>query len=574
MLREEKQSRLTDALMIFFVLAGINMLGNFSLASQFSMYEDDYLLTVPPLLASGHELFERIKYAFLHWPLGRPFYFILQDCLSWLAGKSGGISQLYTIGLLLSTTGAFSVYALLSRFLAQRFALLAAAAFILFPPDTAKQIFMHHISFSFGTILAVCCISDYLDRKYIRAILCSIVMLLTYEAYFLILPAAALLRHATSARQRCLEIMKWGLALAGVLFAILTIRHLMGEGRAGSLLDKPSDLLARSAQAMGIGPYVMLKLIFSRVAEGIVHGNGLQWIFALCSGAPLVMALKLLPAQAPRMPLSQTWLMLAAGAAIVIPYAYRFSPDYYPPHISIGRLSALHQVTALGFALLWGTTLSAFDRTFARPRAGLILGCCTVVLFVPFSLEIQETQYVRHARQQTIFWNELLSQIPDLEDNMEIIVDLESGFGPGYDNRPGTEGFSVWWLMNYPVKMLPRLVNLPAHWKNPPRIFAYWRAAPQWAVGETLAVKTSYIITEKNPVILKNGNFLLFKWEDGHLQRSISAIESSGISVTPKAPSMNKHKISFPLTTFGKNFITQEKTLWPTLVRSIVYPEQ
>lgn len=558
---------------ILSTLALINLIANFSLASQFGLYEDDYLEIIHPFTSNWHTLAPRLAYYVVHWPQGRPFYWISFSLLSWLAGNSGGIGQLYIIGFLFITAAAFSVQRLLQRFFSVETSLLAACFFIIYPPDVAKQIVIHQACFFLGTILAVWAITSYLDNRKIRATLLAIVILLTYEPYFLILPCAVFLSFALMENRKWKDFVIWGLLLACSLVLVLWIRRNMGEERVVALFSGPGQAFLNAARAMCIGPATAIMLILARPLEGILHGNGLQWVFAFSSGALLWMVMTLLgflkPSENPPIR-SGRWIALAAIVAAVLPYAYRFVPDYFPPNVTIGRLSALHQVSALGFSLgiaLLFTRLLQINSRLVRPAR--FLACCLLISNIPFALEIQQTQYVRNAKQQRLFWNDLLSQIGDLEDGMPIIVDFDSCIRSS--DFLGTEGLNVYWLINYPVNTISYLVETPKDWKKVPRIFAYYRSAKQWRSGDALAFESSIFTSDADPVFLRNGEYLYFVHSNGHLRRSMEKLSKDGFVVSPH-PVDSRYNVEFPRTSFGQTFLSEDLHLWKALVPSNGYP--
>ena len=112
------------------------------------------------------------------------------------------------------------------------------------------------------------------------------------------------------------------------------------------------------------------------------------------------------------------------------PYLYRFSPDYYPPIVDIGRLSMLHFPSAIGAALFIGAAIDCLLHRLPKAKYVTLL-CCSayLALLVVFANHIQRSEYARYWRMQQDFAQNVIEQTRDLGDGDIAIVDIETGFG-------------------------------------------------------------------------------------------------------------------------------------------------
>ena len=78
-----------DNLVCLALIFFINFLANFLLFKDFGFYEDDYLMTIPPITWSFVDYKTYALDALKSWPQGRPIFWFFQHTISFAVGKIG-----------------------------------------------------------------------------------------------------------------------------------------------------------------------------------------------------------------------------------------------------------------------------------------------------------------------------------------------------------------------------------------------------------------------------------------------------------------------------------------------------
>jgi hypothetical protein len=132
-----------EGLIIAFAILATGWLANFSLSSQFGLYEDDYLLTASLFGMSWRGLtYYYFPWSFTAAPQARPLGYALNGLLAYFTGKLG-LDFGYAVGWVILSANGSLIYYILRQRLGPRAGLIAALTYILFPADLAKQILMH-----------------------------------------------------------------------------------------------------------------------------------------------------------------------------------------------------------------------------------------------------------------------------------------------------------------------------------------------------------------------------------------------------------------------------------------------
>lgn len=113
---------------------------SFARFRSFGLYEDDYDYIGPPLNWSWQDLGAYTREVIAAWPLGRPIAWVVPQTVTMIGVRTGGLEMVHLLACLVVTINGCLIYALLRRTASDRFALLTALAFCVFPPDTIRSL--------------------------------------------------------------------------------------------------------------------------------------------------------------------------------------------------------------------------------------------------------------------------------------------------------------------------------------------------------------------------------------------------------------------------------------------------
>ena len=566
-----------------FFLGGIIWLANFIHAGSFGIYEDDYIMVLPAIGRSFSELLSANWGYLFSWPQGRPIFWILTDTWIWLVYKLGGINGLYLGAVLLQWICSFFVLKLLLRLLPFVPAFLGAVFFVLFPPDAGKQIIMHQAVFPFTTLCMIGFFALFQKRKYLLASLALLAIGLNYEPYLLVsLGCGFLLLAHTPNKSICKTLLAPFLMTVGVLMAVLVLRQVIGESRAVEVLGDPLGPILRGLASLFIGPFYLVVITLGRSTQALLYASwDERMAWAVTAGLVIFLLRSLELGDKEKSPNTENtnrrWLLAAGVVMMVAPYFYRFHADYYPPTLNIGRLSSLHQVSALGASLLLALLIDFSLKSAQRNRTWILAGWAIwITAFVPLGLRIQTSQYVKSATLQREFWLELASQIGDWKPGFPILVDYDSGESDGREWRPATEGFRALWLTNYPNRCLADFFVLPSgwptRWPDSPGVYAYDQGMSQWLVPGGLAMTSSYTHSRENPLVIRPGRFLYFRWEKGRLVRSNQPIQVLDQEFAPLKNEGGQNWLEPVYTRLGADLFERPRGMWRGFPKAKHYP--
>ena len=190
---------------------------------------------------------------------------------------------------------------------------------------------------------------------------------------------------------------------------------------------------------------------------------------------PTVSAFSSLPAFFPESSARRrtAWLVLCAGViAWIIAYVLDFRPDYYPPGVTIGRLSAIHGIAGFGAALVLAAIVSrAIDPLPQRLGAAFdVCGALFIAGLAAFGFHIQEAEYVTSWQQQRDFWLQLAPLIQDARPNDNILLQIEFR---RHGLIPYTQGFSADEVTIYPNLAFSHFFDFTPDPKRPPMFHGY-----------------------------------------------------------------------------------------------------
>ena len=566
----------------YFVLGGIIWLANFIHAGSFGIYEDDYIMVLPAIGRSFSELLSANWGYLAGWPQGRPLFWVINDTGCWILYHLGGLNALYLLGFVLQWVVGIAVFQFLLRFFNFTPSFLGAVFFGVFPADTSKQLIMHQALLPLMTLFTLAAINFYRKQKWVACLIVLFLICLTFEPYLLVFVGAGLLFHRNKNKKNFnIFYLTPALMIVLVLFFAFGFRKVLGEARVVSLLSDPWGPLQNALLSLLIGPLNLLLITLSRSGQVLLQADWTErtaWGFVA-----LALAFFLLGNKGARQKMkskhgkSESWWVLAGALLMtIVPYAYRFIPDYFPPIVNIGRLSSLHQVSALGGSLLLAWFIEKTLKIQSNTKVILVAWIIWITSFLALGLRVQTSQYVRSANLQQKFWMDVACQIGDWKPGFPIIIDFDSGYENGNEWRPGTEGFSPYWLSNYPTKCLTQLFKLPDNWPRQwpeaPSLYIYYPSMPQWLDGEGLAFVPCYILSKDNPLVIYSHRFLLFCWENGRLVRSEKSIFAYNKEFIPQKNNLNKNLFCPELTKTGSDILDRPKKMWGSLIQSRNYP--
>src|SRR5260370_22916396 len=194
----------------------------------------------------------------------------------------------------------------------------------------------------------------------------------------------------------------------GCLFS----RELFGEERARSPIGNLGDILPKVLAACTLGPINAGSARLLRRIDAILHSDVFEWFVLVCVALLAAFVLRKLPSM-PRTIVQignetdlssyrryRTKILVAMVAGLLawsISYLLAFRPGYFPPVVSIGRLTAVHTVVAVGgaifvaavFQLIVGKIHQGILRTALFSTAALLFGGMSA-----FAVDVQRTEYV------------------------------------------------------------------------------------------------------------------------------------------------------------------------------------
>jgi hypothetical protein len=199
---------------------------------------------------------------------------------------------------------------------------------------------------------------------------------------------------------------------------------------------------------------------------------------------------------------------------------------------------------------------------------------CYIGLLVSSGIEIQSTQYVRNWQQQKVYYSAIINQIGDLQDGDLIVVNIESAYKDGRESVSPSDGFSPYYMVDYPLDMMPRLLHIPVVWKKPPRIIGYYESITKKLIPGGLVVKMPGWYPDSDSLVIADKRFLFFEFKDDKLIRSQNPIVFQGREFSPR-DTQNVTASPFSKTSLHQMLFRPDiEKLWPTIYRSVSYPTQ
>jgi len=525
------------------VLGLLLFAGSFLYAHAFRLYDDDYVAVVPAFFWSKRDLWHQIVSALTQWPQGRPIGVALNSVVAFLTAQSATLATGYASGFCVLLLNGALLYRLAIRFLPVPGALFSAAIYLLYPIDTSKALLMFRVTNHFNVTFLLCALLAYVYGRRVVAYVLATVCFLIYEPFFPIFLIAPLL--VSSRREVSLKkVLLHGAIWAGIAGLLLYARLRLGDPRIGESFHDVNETVGRILQALYIGPGMVAISLVRRPLEALLHSDGLQWIVGLFSAVVLYRTFsKEAPSAPANTPLRERsmWMMIAGVAGLFLGYALNFRSDYWPPVMTIGRFSGVHAAGSIGCALAAGGFLTWLGTWVADRRWLLYAGAAAYCgLLVSVGIEVQRVDYLQHAEQQKMFWDQILETSNEWQADTMILVDV-SGGDPG---RPYTPGNQIWWVVNFAPTMLERLVEWPENWPSAkpetarsssdrPRVYGFDPGFETISDADGVIVKQPAWLSSAYWPRIADRKFIYFRFVNGRMVRETKPVSIGGRLFTP-----------------------------------------
>jgi hypothetical protein len=565
------RERLLPDLLALALLAVAAYAAIFLYSSLFGFYEDDYLLTINFFGLSWNTFTEYLKWCFFSAPQGRPIGWTFNALLAYLFQDKDSLELSYLGGWIVLTTNAFLVYKLVRKLLAHpRAAIVSGLFLLLLPFDLSKAILMHrafvYLSMTFLLIGLNMWFSTVKVVKWLSYPVCFL-CLLTWEGFFLPFLFAPLLQFNRNRKwiiNAGIHVLCWVVLLSLSLVA----RYLAGEDRVGAMASGGSSMLVKMIQAALIGPATALSATALRPYEAAFHADWNSFAIGMfVFGLVLSYLWKVNLNEAHGLGRPRVWFLffvLGAIGATVFPYILMYRPAYFPPNTTVGRLSVVHAPSEVGYCLLVGSVYYFLEARLGRAKPTLwVLFSLFFGLLTAFSVHIQKTEYVEGWLDEREIWRQIGDLAPDAREGTHVIVDLKG--------VPYAQMFGSYWLSGGATPNFQRFFVFPQDWKVKPDVNALSDWCGYERRSDGLLLKSPSWSSSSWP-LLKDGNFILLRMENGELARVVEPTVIFGVKLTPKA---KDHAPILQMTPLGRKLLDSRSSRdWPILRNELPYPKE
>lgn len=565
-------------------LAGVTFVVHFLLLSQFGLYEDDYFYTIPALGDGAGAWWPQVVDALLHPFQGRPLNHAVRRTLFHFVLGGGGLQAGYLLSWALISLNAYLVFRVVLKVTSETSALFAALIFIVYPSDTSRQLLMHQSDIHFGMLLLLIALNVYGTGRIVVSFAVASLTLVNYESFFLPFIAAPLI-FASARRPSVRMVLLHGLSFFGLAGTVLLIRSLLGESRASDLIGGFGNVIGAIATAGPIGAWTSAQMIVLRPVDAFLHAEPVAWTIGVIIFIGTLVSYWRFPiANGSTRTVSVGALFLCGLGALIAwnaSYLLAFRSDYYPPIMTIGRLSGIHAIGVIGAAILTGVLL---EMARVCSKGTQFVGGITafaMALIIGFSgafgIGVQRSEYVAQWSKQIRHYREIIDLVPDLREGEIVVLNVE---GTG-DAFPITKGFPRFGMVNYTPLALSRFLEWPREWKTPPVIAPIWEGVPVQRTPQGLAVfsprwrfqkpKSEAPLPPGVPV-LSDDRFVMLAEKGGRLRRISGPVQIEGHSLraraaeSPEYASLSRSKLFKELTE------SRPQEDWFTLKHAHNYP--
>jgi hypothetical protein len=567
------KSSVKSSLITWAAIGVILFLSHFLLVAEFGLYEDDYFYILPRITENFHDFSTFFFYTLMHPGQGRPLYAPLQGALAYFGYHAGGLQFCHLISFGFLWVSAILLYQLLLRKLSQRSAFLGALLLVLFPLDTSRQILMHQMATVIPLAILLCAFHLYVSHRFFLSYLVAAIPLLAYESIFLPFIVAPFLLEDQPKRliKRFVIHAVIFVAIIGIVFGL---RALIGEPRALETSSHLSQEIPKIVWSCVANPALGVWAIAARPIDALMHSRAEGSIIVLLAGLTAFVVLRRLREEGTTdLPAARRTglLILCAGViAWVIAYLLDFRPDYYPPGITIGRLSAMHGIAGFGAALVLAALVSLLvDPLPQRLQTGLdVCGALFIGGLAAFGFHIQEAEYVTSWQQQRDFWLALAPLIQDARSGDNIVLQIEYR---RHGVVPYTQGFTGDEVPVYPNLAFSYFLDFTPDPKHPPTFHGYADYI-KVSEGDGEVVIQSPAFDPQRFAHVRGDNLLFLRVQDGVIQRVAGEVTLDGHTIFARpiaSVTGNPVKIS---RLFWDLFEPSGSTSWFTLRSAKSYP--
>jgi hypothetical protein len=569
----------------------ILFLGHFVLATEFGLYEDDYFYILPRITENFREFTTFFFYTLMHPVQGRPLFEPLQGALAYFGYHAGGLAFCHLISFFFLWVSAILLYQLLLGKLSQRSAFLGASLLVLFPLDTSRQILMHQMATVATTTVLLCAFHLYVSRRFFLSYIVAATLLITYESIFLPFIVAPFFLE-DQPRRLTKSFIIHAVIFTAIIGIVFGSRALIGESRALETSSHLSEEIPKMVWSCVANPALGVWAMVARPIDALMHSRaegviiaavvGLTAFSVLCAFRNNARSSDPVPGDVGSEPASAVLprdsggrrtglLILSAGAiAWVIAYVLDFRSDYYPPGITIGRLSAMHGIAGFGAALVLAALVSLLvDPLPQRLRIGLdVCGALFIAGLAAFGFHIQEAEYVTSWQQQRDFWLALAPLIQDARAGDNIVLQIEYR---RHGVVPYTQGFTADEMTIYPNLAFSYFLDFTPDPTHPPTFHAYAEYIKMSEASGELVLQSPWFDPARFAHI-RGDNLLFLRAQGGVVKRVEGEVTLGGhtLFARPVVPvTGNPVKVS---RLFWDLFEPSGSTSWATLRSARVAP--
>lgn len=558
-----------DDQLVLFLFLSLNFLANYIYSDLFSMYDDD-LMYIRTMLGGYDNWFESAVESLVGYVQGRPLAYLATHSIFFVSGSFGGLKLGYLIGLVFITINAYLLYRVLINMIGPFAAIFAGLLYVVFPTDNSKAIVLYAAFNHLNVMILLFSVLLYRNKRIVLSYFLSSACFLIYEpAYLLFLLAPIFTKEKFDFRRFVFH----GFACVFTVVILLCVRKMFGDPRINETFSSVGEIVNRVLLALVVGPKTVLITLFERPIEAIQRINPLTVMpFIIFMGIFRTIGLSIGLGQKKIDIDAKTILTVILGGfvGVLLAYALCFRDDYWPPIMSVGRISGYHNTASVAFACLLAGLIGLLLHILPRFREAIVtFSAIYIGLLLMFGVEIQRIDYVAHKFQQKEFFDEVIDTSNEWNEETVVLVDI-SGWDSGL---PSTPGMPLWWTVNFAPLMLQHFVFMPAEWKSDnryPRVYGILETFEVESIGDTTVIKTPpYLGPDWWPKI-SGDNFVLFHFKNGRMQRTFKELNFGGVKMCPM-PIKTDESVKLEKTDFYDRMFSL-KTKWDTIKRARNYP--
>lgn len=536
--------------LIILLLAVIIWLAYFSDAQQFSLYREDFSRVPMAMQWNWSQIWQYWQQIFtvMADTEGRPLHPGLIYFFAHLGFQLGGLPAMYAIAYSLYLLNVLVFYWLMQRSAKNAFfAFTSTLGFALFPVNTNHA----WLTSAFGILPAflLFLIASHLylsggKKSRIFSYLIIFISMFCYEKFLPLFWVAPILKPnwKWQARSRR-ELFRHTAILIALLFVVLLIRKLTGEGRVNRFLD--DDGFFQVLLAVAVGPILTIITFVLKPIQTLMMLE-VKWLIPM---GLLMLAIAyglayLQPKHRTELmlegtskhsqhPFSQTyWRLLIVGLiSLILAYILTLTGSPDSIYQVNGRGSLVHVAAVFGAAILCGCACCAvqFAASHSRRNAIATVGLALFfTLLVATGFRVQQ-DFISIAQYQRTFWTDVSRLCPDMARRSIILID--------FDQDPAGLAQVLSFNRQFP-RLLGDIYKFPPKWINnedfakavQPKTYRLdngWRE--QIAGNGFLQITDDLAIDQKDlPGRVKSDRVILLRSREGRLSRQFEPLVLNG----------------------------------------------